>query len=145
MGLMSARFSGDPVLEKCLAGPHRMMEPEENLSVMRVQEALRRVSWPDRSPSTAWNPSSGSSSHPCSRRRSPADVTTSASRCSTASIPSTVALWLRQAVGLTFTSKPEQQEISAQVFRDTADAIAADPNAAPSPGKGLFPGPDDFH
>ncbi|WP_431970498.1 peptidoglycan-binding protein [Nocardia sp. bgisy134] len=43
MSLMSKRFSGDPVLEKCLAGSHRMMEPEENLSVMRVQEALRRL------------------------------------------------------------------------------------------------------
>ncbi len=134
MGMMSARFSGDPVLEKCLAGSHRMMEPEEILSVLRVQEALRRASWPDRSPSTAWNPSSGPSSHPCSRRRPPADVTTAASRCSTASIPATVAQWLRQGRRTDFTSKPEQQKISAQVFRD-----AADPNAAPFPRKRSVP------
>jgi hypothetical protein len=43
MALQSARFSGDPVLESCLAGTHRMFAPEENLSVMRVQEALRRL------------------------------------------------------------------------------------------------------
>lgn len=43
MALQSARFSGDPVLEQCLAGTHRMFAPEENLSVMRVQEALRRL------------------------------------------------------------------------------------------------------
>ncbi|MEV6426558.1 peptidoglycan-binding domain-containing protein [Nocardia sp. NPDC051463] len=43
MGLRSNRFSGDPVLELCSTGSHRMMEPEENLSVMRVQEALRRL------------------------------------------------------------------------------------------------------
>ena len=43
MALQSARFSGDPVLERCLAGTHRMFALEENLSVMRVQEALRRL------------------------------------------------------------------------------------------------------
>lgn len=43
MALRSARLSGDPVLEKCLAGTHRMFEPEENLSVMRVQEGLRAL------------------------------------------------------------------------------------------------------
>jgi hypothetical protein len=43
MGLNSARLSGDPVLESCLAGTHRMRAPEENLSVMRVQEALGAV------------------------------------------------------------------------------------------------------
>jgi Putative peptidoglycan binding domain len=43
MELQSARFSGDPVLTQCLNGAHRMFEPEENLSVMRVQEALRRL------------------------------------------------------------------------------------------------------
>ena len=43
MALQSARFSGDPVLGRCLAGSHRMFAPEENLSVMRVQEALRRL------------------------------------------------------------------------------------------------------
>ena len=43
MALQSARLSGDPVLGRCLAGNHRMFAPEENLSVMRVQEALRRL------------------------------------------------------------------------------------------------------
>lgn len=65
---------------------------------------------------------------------SPADVTTAASRCSTASIPATVAQWLRQGRRTDFTSKPEQQKISAQVFRD-----AADPNAAPFPRKRSVP------
>jgi hypothetical protein len=43
MPLQSGRFSGDPVLEKCQAGTHRMLTPETNLSVMRVQEALTTV------------------------------------------------------------------------------------------------------
>ena len=43
MALQSARFSGDPIIEQCLAGTHRMFAPEENLSVMRIQEALRRL------------------------------------------------------------------------------------------------------
>jgi hypothetical protein len=43
MALRSARLSGDPVLEQCLAGQHRMLAPEENLSVMRVQEALVKL------------------------------------------------------------------------------------------------------
>lgn len=45
MGLQSARFSGDPVLESCLAGTHRMLAPEENLSIMRLQEGLNRLSF----------------------------------------------------------------------------------------------------
>lgn len=40
MVMRSARLSGDGVLDKCHAGTHRMMEPEQNLSVMRVQEGL---------------------------------------------------------------------------------------------------------
>jgi hypothetical protein len=40
MPLRSAHMSGDPVLENCLAGTHRMFEGEDNLSVMRVQSAL---------------------------------------------------------------------------------------------------------
>ncbi len=43
MALRSARFSGDPVWQQCLAGIHRMLAPEENLSVMRVQEGLRAL------------------------------------------------------------------------------------------------------
>jgi hypothetical protein len=46
MGLNSARFSGDPILEQCLAGTHRMLAPETNLSVMRVQEALTTLGFP---------------------------------------------------------------------------------------------------
>ncbi|MEU2040388.1 peptidoglycan-binding domain-containing protein [Nocardia niwae] len=58
-----------------------------------------------------------------------------------------IALWLRQTARLTFSSKPEQQEISARLFRDaadTADVIAADPNAPHPTGRGLFPEPRDF-
>ncbi|BDX31427.1 hypothetical protein TUM20985_19740 [Mycobacterium antarcticum] len=40
MAMRSARLSGDPVLNQCQAGTHRMLEPEANLSVMRVQEGL---------------------------------------------------------------------------------------------------------
>lgn len=43
MALRSARLSGDPVLEQCLAGAHRMLSPEVSLSVMRVQEGLRTL------------------------------------------------------------------------------------------------------
>lgn len=43
MALRSARLSGDPVLQKCLDGTHRMFEPESSLSVMRVQEGLRAL------------------------------------------------------------------------------------------------------
>jgi putative peptidoglycan binding protein len=46
MSLRSARLSGDPILEQCLAGTHRMLAPEANLSVMRVQEALQAVGFP---------------------------------------------------------------------------------------------------
>lgn len=45
MILRSNRFSADPVLEKCAAGTHRMLKPEENLSVLRVQEGLRRLGY----------------------------------------------------------------------------------------------------
>ncbi len=47
MALRSARLSGDPVLNQCLAGAHRMMAPEQNLSVMRVQEGLRALGFFD--------------------------------------------------------------------------------------------------
>jgi hypothetical protein len=40
MPLRGPRFSGDPVLEQCFAGQHRMMSPEEGLAVKRVQAAL---------------------------------------------------------------------------------------------------------
>lgn len=40
MPLRGPRFSGDPVLEACLLGQHRMLAPEQGLAVMRVQAAL---------------------------------------------------------------------------------------------------------
>jgi hypothetical protein len=38
--LRARRFAGDPVLEGCLAGTHRMLAPEEGRAVLRVQQAL---------------------------------------------------------------------------------------------------------
>lgn len=38
--LRSPRFAGDPVLEACLAGTHRMMSPEEGIAVTKIQAAL---------------------------------------------------------------------------------------------------------
>ncbi len=38
--LRSLRFAGDPILEACLAGNHRMREPEESDAVGKVQQAL---------------------------------------------------------------------------------------------------------
>ena len=43
MAMRSARLSGDSVLNKCHAGTHRMLDPEQNLSVMRVQEGLKTL------------------------------------------------------------------------------------------------------
>lgn len=40
MPLRSLRFAGDPILERCIDGTHRMHTPEEGLSVVRVQAAL---------------------------------------------------------------------------------------------------------
>jgi hypothetical protein len=40
MPLRSARLTGDPVLENCLAGTHRMLDGEQGLQVLRVQSAL---------------------------------------------------------------------------------------------------------
>jgi hypothetical protein len=40
MPLRGPRFSGDPILEECFAGRHRMMSPEQGLAVKRVQAAL---------------------------------------------------------------------------------------------------------
>jgi hypothetical protein len=40
MPLRGPRFSGDPILEECVAGRHRMMAPEDGLPVKRVQSAL---------------------------------------------------------------------------------------------------------
>ena len=40
MPLRSPRFAGDPVLEACFAGQHRMMAPEQGDAVRKVQQAL---------------------------------------------------------------------------------------------------------
>lgn len=40
MALRSPRFNGDPTLEACQAGTHRMHQPEQGLAVKRVQEGL---------------------------------------------------------------------------------------------------------
>jgi hypothetical protein len=38
--LRSPRFAGEPILEQCLAGTHRMLTPESGRAVMKVQAAL---------------------------------------------------------------------------------------------------------
>jgi peptidoglycan hydrolase-like protein with peptidoglycan-binding domain len=38
--LISPRFSGDPILEQCLDGDHRMLQPEQGPAVQKVQQAL---------------------------------------------------------------------------------------------------------
>ena len=38
--LVSARFAGDPVLQACLDGTHRMLAPESGEAVRKVQQAL---------------------------------------------------------------------------------------------------------
>ena len=43
MPLRGPRFSGDPVLEECFAGRHRMLAPEQGLAVKRVQAALMEL------------------------------------------------------------------------------------------------------
>ncbi|MFO1038175.1 MAG: peptidoglycan-binding protein [Geminicoccaceae bacterium] len=45
MGLRCLRFSGDPVLEACAAGQHRMLLNEEGLAVARVQAALQELNF----------------------------------------------------------------------------------------------------
>lgn len=40
MALRGPRFSGDPILEECFAGRHRMLFGEDGLPVKRVQHAL---------------------------------------------------------------------------------------------------------
>ena len=40
MPLQSPRFAGDPVLEACFTGQHRMMAPEQGDAVGKVQQAL---------------------------------------------------------------------------------------------------------
>jgi hypothetical protein len=46
MPLTNPRFAGDPVLEACLAGQHRMMEPETGPAVAKVQQALIDLGFP---------------------------------------------------------------------------------------------------
>jgi hypothetical protein len=40
MSLTAPRFAGEPTLEACLAGTHRMLAPESGPAVRKVQEAL---------------------------------------------------------------------------------------------------------
>src|SRR4051812_10187416 len=40
MPLRAPRFAGDPILEDCLAGLHRMLAPETGIAVKRVQAGL---------------------------------------------------------------------------------------------------------
>jgi hypothetical protein len=60
MVLRSARLLGDPVLEQCLAGTHRMLAPEENLSVMRVQECLKTLGFLNGALDGIFGPQTGS-------------------------------------------------------------------------------------
>ena len=46
MPLTNPRFAGDPVLEACLAGEHRMMAPETGPAVAKVQQALIDLGFP---------------------------------------------------------------------------------------------------
>ena len=46
MPLTNPRFAGDPVLEACLAGEHRMMAPETGPAVKKVQQALIDLGFP---------------------------------------------------------------------------------------------------
>jgi hypothetical protein len=44
--LQSPRFAGIDVLQACLDGLHRMMEPETGIAVQRVQQALIDLGYP---------------------------------------------------------------------------------------------------
>jgi peptidoglycan hydrolase-like protein with peptidoglycan-binding domain len=44
--LSNPRFAGDPVLEACLAGQHRMLAPESGAAVAKVQQALIDLGFP---------------------------------------------------------------------------------------------------
>jgi hypothetical protein len=44
--LQSPRFAGIDVLQACLDGLHRMMEPETGIAVQRVQQALVDLGYP---------------------------------------------------------------------------------------------------
>ncbi|ERG65168.1 MULTISPECIES: peptidoglycan-binding protein [Agrococcus] len=46
MALQSPRFAGDPVLESCFAGTHRMHTPEQGDAVRKVQQALIDLGYP---------------------------------------------------------------------------------------------------
>lgn len=46
MPLQSPRFAGDPVLEACFNGQHRMMAPERGGAVGKVQQALIDLGFP---------------------------------------------------------------------------------------------------
>jgi peptidoglycan hydrolase-like protein with peptidoglycan-binding domain len=44
--LQSPRFAGDPILEACLNGQHRMLVPETGEAVKKVQRALHDLGFP---------------------------------------------------------------------------------------------------
>jgi hypothetical protein len=44
--LQSPRFAGDPILEACLNGQHRMLAPQIGEAVKKVQRALRDLGFP---------------------------------------------------------------------------------------------------
>lgn len=75
MVMRSARLSGDPVLNQCQAGNHRMLAPEQNLSVMRVQEGLRALGFFDGTLDGIFGPLTGAavSTYKSSRGLSPTD------------------------------------------------------------------------
>src|SRR5690242_106806 len=45
MPLRNPRFSGDPILEACFEGQHRMQQGEVGLAVMRVQAVLMNIGY----------------------------------------------------------------------------------------------------
>jgi hypothetical protein len=59
---------------------------------------------------------------------------------------SQIALWLRQVTAMQFCDNTDARLISAQLFRDAADAAqaAASPGSAHPDDDGLHPGSKDF-
>ena len=58
-----------------------------------------------------------------------------------------MGLWLRQCAKMTFSSDPDAQQISAQLFSDAADSAeftAINPGLPRPAGNGLFPLSQDF-
>ena len=55
MPLRSATLSGDPVLEQCPEGTHRMLAGEDGLPVKRLQQALNDLGTLRWSSRRGWN------------------------------------------------------------------------------------------